>query len=125
MKHMFKFNKKEGENRNLHLTQTNFHDSSLLHAFLTQERVLDSSNLPHFGIVGTGTCCGRRQMISRLQHSTRSGITSSCTTLMRKITPLNINFDENTKKYHKHTTSLLLLWTTIKGNNVCSQRNGS
>ena len=125
-KRVFKFNKKEGENRNTHLTQSIFYNLCLLHVSMTQARALESHKLPHFGIVGTGSCCGRGQITSGLQHSKRSGVTSSYATITRKITPLNMNFDENMKKLSSiHHKFVAIIDNNQKGNNMRYQRNWS
>ena len=107
MKCVFKFNKKESDIRTMHLAQTNFYDRRLLHVFMAQSRVLHSHNLQHFGIVGTGACHGRGQLTSGLQHSASSGITSSYATLIRRITPLSMNLENNIKNYYQHITRSL------------------
>ena len=97
MKRVLKFSKKEVEIRNMRLTQTKFHDRRLLRMLMAQARVLHSHDLPRFVIIGTGACYVRRQLASGLQRLTSSGISSSCVTLLRRIAPLSVDLDNDTK----------------------------
>ena len=119
MKHVFHLNEKEGEVQNLHLTQTNYYNQRFLHAFISQVRIINSHNLPHFGIVGTGTSYDRRIMSSIQQHSTSAGISSSHTTLIRKLTPLNEKFDSNIRVLLSNKIKFVAaMGNNQKGNNA-------
>ena len=125
MNKMLRFDKKSNETRNYHLTLSSFYKRRLLHAFMSQARIVNNHNLIHFAIVSAAATYGRGISSVQLLHCTHAGISSSIKTMLTKIKPYNMNAPSKIQNALKnHTSIVAMMDNNQKGNNMKFQRNG-
>ena len=80
MEKILRFNKKEGETRNMHLTKSRYYDNILFNQFMSQARVLKYHVRVNWAIINSGATYSQDGCESLMQRATNCGISSKMRT---------------------------------------------
>ena len=74
MEKILRFNKKEGETRNMHLTKSGYYDNILFNQFMSKSRVMNNNILINWVIINSGAIYSQGGYKSLIHRAINCGI---------------------------------------------------